>query len=85
MKKLSLFILLVITGCSVTTGERKPDGTLAVHNYRLLWASEGINFTTASSNGFTATLSVQKSNPDAQSIGAVAEGITKGLAASVKP
>ena len=85
--KLVILPLLLLAGCVQVSGHRSPDGALTISTHRLLWSSEGITFTTSSAadGKFVTTLTVQKSNPDAQAIGAVAEGVAKGLAASVKP
>lgn len=81
MKNLFLLIPLV-AGCAYITGTRTaPDGSrLSITSSRLLWSSEGVKSSVTDSNGLSFTLEVQKSNPDAQAIGAVAEGVAKGLA-----
>lgn len=78
---------LLASGCSSTSGVRVlPDGSkLAISNLRLLWASEGIKATTKDLQGFEFSLEVNKSNPDAQALGAVAEGVAKGIATAAKP
>lgn len=84
---IGLVAIAALTGCSVTKGIRvaKDGSTLAVTNRRLLWNSEGVDFTVKDTNGFAVSLSIQKSNPDAQAIGAVAEGVAKGLAKGAMP
>ena len=79
--------IIALAGCVQVTGTRKPDGTLNIATHRFLWASEGITFQTSeNSNGvFSTTLAVQKSNADAQALGAIAEGVAKGVASGVKP
>jgi hypothetical protein len=73
------FALFALPGCSAISGTRKPDGTLTITSHRLLWASEAIDFSVADTNAFKTTLKVQKSNADAQALGAIAEGVAKGL------
>lgn len=84
---IGLVVIVTMAGCSSTRGRRttKDGSVLTVSNHRFFWASEGVDFTVRDTNGFSASLSIQKSNPDAQAIGAVAEGVAKGLAAGVKP
>lgn len=75
-------LLCVLCGlcvsCSVTRGVRAPDGTLTVSNYRLLWRSEAVDFSTNSTN-FNARLILGKSTSDDASVNAVAEGVAAGV------
>lgn len=75
------------TGCSSVYGTRTlPDGSqLKISSHRAFWASEGIKASTKDKAGFEFSLEVQKSNPDAQAIGAVAKGVAEGIAAGAKP
>jgi hypothetical protein len=83
MKNLLLVFLVALSAalssCSVTSGTRKPDGTLAIYNQRFLWSSEGIKTSVKDSNnatnGLEFTLEVQKSNPDAAAIHEVFSGV----------
>jgi hypothetical protein len=93
LKTLALLTLaaiaaVLVSGCAHLSGERTAtDGSrLAIRSTRILWASEGIKSTVTDANGLSFTLSVDKSNPDAQAIGAAAEGVARGLAgAAGKP
>jgi hypothetical protein len=75
---LSFGLALFCLGCSVTRGTRTPDGTLTVSNYRALWTTEAVNFSLAASN-LTVTLRIGASATDSESVGAVTEGVVKGL------
>ena len=72
------FLSFGLIGCSVTRGTRHVDGRLVVTNYRLLWSSENVNFTTHSP-GFNASLKIGKSATDDAAVAAVVSGIVKGL------
>jgi predicted small secreted protein len=76
---------VLLSGCNTISGERTaPDGSrLAIRSTRILWSSEGIKSSVQDANGLSFTLQVDKSNPDAQAIGAVSEGVARGLASSV--
>lgn len=74
----SLCVLLLNTGCSVTRGTRTPDGSLTVSNWRFLWRSEAVRFETNSTN-FNARLVIGKSASDDAAVGAVVEGVVKGV------
>lgn len=86
-KAAALAASLILVGCSFTQGTRTaPDGSkLTVRNTRFLWASEGVTFGVTDTNGFRVDLSIRKSRPDIEAIGAVAEGVAKGMAQGVKP
>lgn len=77
-------VALVLNGCAFIEGTRYVDGTMTVRSSRLLWASEGIDFGVTDTNGFTTHLKVERSNPDAQAIGAVAEGAARGAVQGAK-
>jgi hypothetical protein len=90
MKLLALLLLAtLLSGCAFVKGTRGSDGTLSISSQRLLWASEGIDFSVTESNRLTATLKVQKSSPDAQSIHEVFTGVGaimgSAAAAAAKP
>lgn len=68
----------LLTGCSVTSGRRSTDGSLTVTNYRLLWASEAVDFSTRS-EGFNARLKIGKSATDDEAVAAVVAGVVKGI------
>jgi hypothetical protein len=81
----SLIFCSLLTGCVQISGTRTKDGALSINTHRFFWASEGINFTVADTNGFSTTLSVSKSSVDSVAIGAVAQGVAAGLVKGVKP
>lgn len=70
--------IFFLCGCSVTRGQRHTDGSLTVTNYRLLWSSENVNFSTHSA-GFNASLKIGKSATDDAAVAAVVSGIVKGI------
>jgi hypothetical protein len=76
---IAAIMLLSLCGCSMITGSRTmPDGSvLRVSSVRLLWSSEGID-TTTEDGALKFGLRVQRSNPDAQALSAVAEGAARG-------
>lgn len=78
---LSLLTLcaMICAGCNVT---RIQKGETKAFNARLFWSTEGFDLNT-SSNG--THVSIQKSNPDAESLKAVAEGAAKGAVKGVAP
>lgn len=71
----------LLAGCAHITGARRaPDGSvLAISSTRFLWDSEGVNFTLTDTNGISVGLGVTKSNPDADAIKAIADGVSAGL------
>jgi len=69
---------LLCLGCSVTSGRRSADGSLTVTNYRLLWASEAVDFSTRSA-GFNAQLKIGKSATDDEAVAAITAGVVKGI------
>lgn len=71
-------VSLIFAGCAAIEGIRYPDGTIEVRSRRYLWASQGIDFSVKDTNGLTATLKVQRSNPDADTFGAISEGAVRG-------
>lgn len=79
-----LMAAVLITGCCATSYTLKQPGgqEITVKNNRFFWATDSysVNFST---NG--ASISVNKSSTDSAAIGAVAEGVAKGLASAVKP
>lgn len=79
MKLIPLTIIpLTLLGCSVTRGVRSPDGSLTVTNYRALWTTEAVDFSTTSGD-FTARLKIGKSATDDAAVAAVVSGVVKGL------
>lgn len=74
-----LITTLYVSGCSMVSGHRKPDGTIVVTSWRFLWKSEAIVFSLASPTNFSAQLSIGKSVTDAQAVGAVTEGVVRAL------
>lgn len=91
--KRALFLLslaALLTGCSMVSGARHPDGRLVVTSWRFLWKSEAIRFTASDMIGTNnqplhVTLSIGKSATDSESVGAVTEGITKAVIKSTVP
>lgn len=81
-----LLAIALLTGCSFTKGTRttRNGDILTVQNQRFFWSSQGINFTVRDTNGFSASLSIEKSNPDAQALEATARGAAQGAASSLK-
>lgn len=71
-----LFILaIILTGCARIQGSRTlPDGThLTITATRILWQSQGIEFSTKDASGVEVTLRVKTSNTDAEAIAALAD------------
>lgn len=83
-RRAALVFLLVLCGCSMVSGTRRPDGTLTVTSWRALWKSESIAFSVTDSN-LTATLTVGKSTTDAQALAAVADAAVKAAIKSTVP
>lgn len=91
--RLQIFLCLLTSalcflsaGCSVTSGRRSPDGSLTVTNYRLLWSSEAVDFSTSDIrpptsdfSKFTARLKIGKSATDDEAVAAVVAGVVKGI------
>ncbi|OHD25569.1 MAG: hypothetical protein A2Y38_08000 [Spirochaetes bacterium GWB1_59_5] len=76
-----LIICAALCGCAHIEGTRTaPDGSvLRVVSTRLFWASQDIQFSVTDSNRLTITLTVKKSNADADALGAVAKGVAEGM------
>lgn len=85
MKKiiLSFATIALLTGCNTLKFDAtKPDGThVVVNSHRFVWSTEMYS---ANINSNSASLTASKSSVDAAAIGAAAEGVAKGLAASMK-
>jgi len=81
MKTFASFLLcvLALTGCSFSAMQR---GEVKAVNSRWFWSTEGFELD-VETNG-TARLRLQKSNPDAESIGAAAKGAAEGTARGLK-
>lgn len=81
---LMVFAVLVFVGCSTSRFTKTaPDGSkISAWNSRLIWSTEGFE-AIYNTNGVTVKL--QKSNTDAQTAGAVAEGVARGLTKAVAP
>jgi len=76
-----------LTGCCSVSGQKVlPDGsTLSIKSTRWFWSTEGLAFSVTDSNGFTTTLSTQKSSVDVAAINAVIDGMIQAAAkAAVK-
>lgn len=73
-------IILLSTGCA-SVSFKTPTSEVRV--VRFCWATESYKCS-ISTNG-VASLEATKSSADAQTAGAIAEGVTKGIAAGIKP
>lgn len=83
IKTLSLAVLaLTLIGCNTTVVEKKPDGSLRGANSRWFWSSESYEWSYSSNGVFNAKAT--KSNPDAESLKAVAQGAAQGAAQGLK-
>jgi hypothetical protein len=69
-----LLLLALVSGCSTSYIAK---GDLKAYNSRFIWSTEGFEAEFAT-NG-TGKVKIHKSNPDAQTAGAVAEGVARGL------
>jgi hypothetical protein len=69
---------LALTGCSTSrVAKTSPDGTkISAFNSRFIWSTEGFSLT-YNTNG-SATVTIQRSNPDAETMGKIAEGAARG-------
>lgn len=75
MKTLSsVMLLVVVCGCSVS---HISKGDFKAFNGRFIWNTEGFR-ASLSTNG-SGTISIEKSNPDAQTAEAVARGVAAGM------
>lgn len=76
-------IVLFCSGCSTSRFTRTlPDGSkLSAWNSRFIWSTEGFEMSYSPSN---TTIKLQKANADAQTAGAIAEGVAKGVAGAAK-
>jgi hypothetical protein len=81
--KLLLLSLLVICGCNTTYVEKHPDGTTKAGNSRWFWSTESYDIQYNTNGTFRAQAT--KSNPDAESLKAVAQGAAQGAAQGLKP
>lgn len=86
MKTLALTLTCaVLAGCNTTHfSATRPDGTkIVVDNYRMFWSTQDYQLVLGTNS---ASLSAERSSPDADSLKAVAEGVTTGaLKAGLKP
>lgn len=73
----------IIAGCCAMSCSHLKKGDATASNMRLFWASEGFEFE-AATNG-AVKIKLQKSNPDAESLKAVAQGAAQGVAQGMKP
>jgi hypothetical protein len=77
---LAAVICLPLSGCSVATARRTPDGVITVSSFRCLWKTEAVSVNTSySSGGFNLILTVGHSASDDKSVGAVTEGAVRAL------
>lgn len=74
----TLSFILVLTGCNTTSFQSvRPDGTyIKVSNQRFFWQTE-LYALTLSSN--SASLKATKANASSDAMGAVAEGVARGI------
>ena len=74
------FLCVLLCSCSAVTGQRKPDGTIIVTQWRLLWKSEAVNVVANyAATNFNLQVSVGKSASDDASVGAVTEGAVRAI------
>jgi hypothetical protein len=80
-----LGLAMVCAGCSTSHVKvESPDGRkMSGFNSRWFWNTEGFSLHSTATNSFS--LEIQKSNPDAESLKAVAEGAAKGAVKGVAP
>lgn len=78
MKRL-LLLLPLLAGCAHISGERTPDGTLKLTTTRFLWSSQNVQFSLTDGTNMVVTLKASKSNSDSEALGAIAEGVARGL------
>lgn len=79
MNRLLCIIALSLCGCAHISGERKPDGTMTVRTTRFMWSTQNLEFSVNDGTNVVATLRAKKSSPDAEALGAIAEGVARGL------
>lgn len=79
---LILISALLLCGCNTSEIEKKSDGSIRAINSRWFWSTESYEVE-YSTNGFKAKAT--KSNPDAESLKAVAEGAAQGAVKGAKP
>ena len=72
-------ILLIATGCSTSY---LTKGDLRAYNSRFIWSTEGFE-AEFNTNG-TGRVKIQKSNPDAQTAGAITEAAVSAAVKSAK-
>lgn len=70
---------LLLSGCAHIAGERSPDGTLKLTTTRFLWSSQNVQFSLSDGTNIVVTLRSSKSNSDSEALGAIAEGMARGL------
>lgn len=78
-----VLLMVALTGCNATRFiSAKPDGSVvSVSNQRLFWATESYSLIITSN---TATLKATKANASADAMGAVAEGVARGITTGIK-
>lgn len=79
---LILISALLLCGCNTSEIEKKSDGSIRAINSRWFWSTESYEVE-YSTNGFKAKAT--KSNPDAESLKAVADGAAHGAASGLNP
>jgi hypothetical protein len=76
MKLLALLAVVAATGCSTSWIE---GGGIKAHNTRWFWSSTDFTAELPTTNGASLKVGLKSSNADSQSLGAVAEGVARGL------
>ena len=89
MKKVAVLVSLVVatsmlTGCNTIEFQKTSANgdSLTVRNQRMFWSTDSYEATLGTNS---ATLKASKSSVDSVAIGAVAEGVARGLAAGANP
>ena len=82
MKTLNLSALIIMIGVSAGCSTSSyVHGDIKITQRRFLWDTTGfeVSQTKTADGSVTTNLKLQKSNPNAEAVKAVAEGITQGL------
>jgi hypothetical protein len=77
-EKLIAFVLVLslFTGCSWSGVNRQADGSWAAWNLRFAWQTAGFEVMHSTN---TVTVRLTRSNGDAATAGAIAEGVARGM------
>jgi hypothetical protein len=83
MKWRIILLPLLLCGCNSVVFEKQDGGAIVrVKATRVFWATESYEAKLTKDGG---SLKASKSTVDSVALGAVAEGVAKGLAAGVRP